>query len=306
MTLDPDLLRVLQKDAGAPQIQTLPLTTAREGFRARTATLARPQMDAIEEVSIGSGAREVALRFYRPTGAKDLPIILYIHGGGFVIGDLDTHDPLARSLAAARGALVVSVGYALAPEHRFPAGLEDCLAAWRWLEAKALSLGGNPAAIAIAGDSAGANLAVACTRRLCAEGAPAPVAQLLAYPVAAAPDPARGSYRDRGTDWGLTTQTMQWFWDHYTGTDPSLSVHPDLAPVHASDLQLLPRTWLLTAEYDPLRDEGIALAGGMAAAGVAVTHIHEPAANHGFLSWGDTVPLAARTIAKAAHWLADG
>ena len=251
MTLDPDLLQRLQDLAGAPPMYELPLDTAREGFRKRNLLLDGPQMHAVEDLKIASGPREVPLRLYRPTNASELPVILYLHGGGFVIGDLDTHDALCRSLSLASGALVVSVDYALAPENRFPAGLEDCITAFRWVQDNVQSIGANPAAITIAGDSAGANLAIACTRRLRAEGASSPSAQLLAYPVAAAPDRGRASYRDRGSGWGLTTETMEWFWNQYIG-DPSQSDHPDAVPLLAGDLDLLPRTWLLTAEFDPL------------------------------------------------------
>lgn len=266
-------------------------------MRGRHDLLERPDLHAVEDVEVARGGRRMRLRFYRPSSQPGLPVLVFLHGGGFVFGDFESHDVLCRTLCARSRAIVVAVEYSLAPEHPFPAGLDDCMAAVRWVAENDGRHSGDWGRLALFGDSAGANLAFACACRT--EGLRALV---LAYPVADRPDTARPSYRDHGRDYGLTTEAMEWFWAQYLGGRPEQS---DAAPLRASDITGLPATYILTAEFDPLRDEGIELAQALLAADVETTHVHYPTANHGFLSWGPTLAISNQAIEEVANWLSE-
>ena len=242
------------------------------------------------------------LRIYRPHNRGTAPILVFFHGGGFVLGSVDTHDALCRRLCVGADAVTVSVDYALAPEHKFPAGLDDCVAAIRWVTEHAAEFGGDPDRVALAGDSAGANLAIVSALRLLRTAGLSFRALLAAYPVTDAPDLARASYVERGAGFGLTTQAMIWFFDHYLD-EPGRASDPDVSPSRSPDLAGLPPTYVVTAEFDPLRDEGIEFALKLAAAGVAVVHAHHDDANHGFLSWAGTNEPSQVALDAACTWL---
>jgi acetyl esterase len=215
------------------------------------------------------------------SGNAPRPILVYYHGGGWVIGSLSSHEGLCRALANASNAIVVSVDYRLAPEHPFPAAAEDAYAAFLWAASHAAEIGGDPARIAVGGDSAGGNLATVASLMLRDRGGPAPVFQLLLYPAFDA-DFETGSYRAFAEGFLLTRAEMRWFWDQYV-PEPSDRINPYAAPARAADLAGLPPAYILTAEYDVLRDEAEAFANRLRQAGVAVTARRSEGMIHGFL-----------------------
>jgi acetyl esterase len=232
------------------------------------------------------------VRAFRPQSnpADALPVLVYLHGGGWVMGGVDSYDALLRTLANATGAIVAGVEYRLAPEHRFPAALDDSLAAIRWLAANAGELGGDGSRLALAGDSAGGNLAAVAARRL--RGELQVALQVLIYPVtdAGADSPSYGTFADGH---GLSGESMRRFWDLYLdGADGS---HPDASPLRAGDLAGVAPALVLTADEDVLRDEGEAYAQALREAGVAVELVRWPGSIHGFFRW-----LAATSEARAA------
>jgi acetyl esterase len=250
----------------------------------------------VQERRIPGPGGEIALRIYTPDGDGPRPGIVFFHGGGWVIGGLDTHDGTARKLANASGCAVLSVDYRLAPEHRFPAAAEDCHAALAWTAANAGELGLRPDALAVAGDSAGGNLA-AVTALVARERGPALHFQLLVYPVTA-PDFDTPSYRDNAQGYLLTRDTMRWFWDQYA-PEPAQRAHPWAAPLLAPDLAGLPPALVITAEYDPLRDEGEAYARRLRAAGVSAELRRYDGMIHGFFSFADVLQQGKRAVEDA-------
>ncbi|MEU6112301.1 alpha/beta hydrolase [Streptomyces albidoflavus] len=247
-----------------------------------------------------AGAPPLPVRIYRDRVPADgtaeaPPVVVFFHGGGFVLCDLETHDGLCRALAAGTGAVVVSVAYRLAPEHPAPAAVEDAYAALRWAADPGSRHGGDHGRVAVAGDSAGANLAaMACLTARDRRG-PAPVAQLLAYP-ALDPRLRTRSAGEFGTGHFLTTAHLRWYWEQYLGgAAPSAAVSPSLA----TDLRGLPPALLVEAECDPLRDEGREYAARLPRAEVHTA----PGMFHGFLAYAQLLPEAAEALAASAAWL---
>ncbi|MGH9519617.1 MAG: alpha/beta hydrolase, partial [Terriglobales bacterium] len=243
---------------------------------------------------------------YTPPDAKaPLPVHIYLHGGGWAAGSVETHDPFCRLLCAAASVLILSVEYRLAPEYPFPAGLEDALAAYRWAAKRAPGFGGDAQRLALGGDSAGANLAAVAANRVCAEDeAPLPAALMLLYPVMDHPSAGHASYCERGTDCGLDASRMEWFWALYAaGVSPG---NPEISPLRMNALPALPPTLVATAEFDPLRDEGVKYAEKLRAAGIAVTHLHAADMHHNFPVHPGTVmrfPQCAQALQEIAGWL---
>ncbi len=243
------------------------------------------------------------LRIYWPSDAAGLPVCVYLHGGGFVIGNLDTHDPLCRCLANRSGAIVVSVDYRLAPEHRYPAAVEDAGAALDWVAANAADFGGDPKRLAVAGDSAGGNLAAVASHRAVDSGGLALRCQVLIYPVT---DHGRGDHKTRrtmGEIFPIPTPVMEWFHEHYFGHAESV-FEPDASPIHREDVSGLPPTLVLTAGLDPLCDEGRAYADRLDKAGVDVRYVQYDRTIHGFLQMGRIIPCAADAIDDIGDYLA--
>lgn len=249
-------------------------------------------MARVEGVAIPLPGRSLDARLYVPEGsAASSPLTLFFHGGGWVLGTLDTHDATARALARASGSAVLSVAYRLAPEYPFPAPLEDCYGALCWAAGQGASLGVDAGRLALAGDSAGGNLAAATAVLARDRGGPLLRHQVLFYPVTDC-DFSRDSYsQNGGGEYFLSAAMMQWFWGHYLGGQ-----RPEDAPLalvqRLADLAGLPPATVITAEFDPLRDEGMAYAHRLADSGVPVqTHV-APGMIHGFASMFEAVPDA--------------
>jgi acetyl esterase len=245
-----------------------------------------------------AGAPEIPVRIYWPVGdaAARLPIIVFFHGGGWVICNLDTHDGLSRALSAEVGAIVVSVDYRLAPENRFPAAAEDAYGATAWAAAHARELGGDADRLAVAGDSAGGNLAAVAALMARDRGGPRLRFQLLIYPVIdSACDTL--SYRDNAEGYFLTAAQMRWYWDQYIGEGDR--AHPYASPLRAPDLSHLPPAHVVTAEFDPLRDEAEAYAERLRSAGGTATVRRYEGMFHGFFSMGMLLEAARRASDEA-------
>jgi acetyl esterase len=232
----------------------------------------------------------VPVRIYRPTAAPGLPIFVVLHGGGWVIGAVEQFDVIARQLANASGAVVVSVDYRLAPEHPYPAGLDDCFRALQWTAAHAAEISGDPARIAIGGDSAGGNLAVVCALRARDEGGPDLALQVLVYPVCDC-NFETDSYVANGKGHLLETEEMQWFFDHYANSSADFADWR-MSPLRAPDLTGLPAAVVITAEYDPLRDQGEAYAQRLRDAGVPTQAVRGDGLFHGFFGMHPFLPPA--------------
>ena len=247
----------------------------------------------------------IPLRLYTPVaaGGDALPAIVFFHGGGFVIGDLDCYDALCRTLANDSGCKIVSVDYRLAPEHPFPAAVEDAYAALKWVEKNGPSLGIDPNRLAVAGDSAGGNLAAVSCLTAKEKGGPRVAFQLLIYPVTSLHHDS-DSAKAFGQGYMLNQPTIDWFYGHYVPGNADRD-DPRLSPVNAKDVAGLPPAYVVTAGFDPLRDEGRAYAEKLKAAGVAVTHMDYPTMIHGFFNMQGLVPLATEAIGASGRAVKD-
>ena len=282
MSLDPQIAGLIETlDAGFPPVHTMTGAQARGVIRSRFVPAAEPAPVAeVRDETIPGPGGDIPVRIYRPDG-EGLPVLVYAHGGGFVFCDLDSHDELCRDIANRVAAVVVSVAYRLAPEHRWPAAVDDFYAATRWAAHNTASLGGDPGRIVVGGDSAGGNLAAVTALMARDRGGPALAAQLLLYPVLAA-DFDTESYRRFGRGYYNPKPAMQWYWDQYvpSGADRA---HPHAAPLNA-DLHGLPPAVVVIAGHDPLRDEALAYAAALQDAGVPVARAQFDGAVHGFMT----------------------
>ncbi|MDM0037486.1 alpha/beta hydrolase [Variovorax sp. J22G21] len=303
--LDPALAGFLAQAAaqGNPPLESLPPPVARQIYRDLAAGLGlpAPAIASANDRTIDGVGGPLMLRIYQPDAQGPLPLLLYVHGGGFVIGDLETHDKICRTLCHDVAAVVVAVDYRLAPEHPFPAAVDDVACALGWVAAHARELGADPSRIALAGDSAGAQLAAVAALR--SAGAIAPRALGLIYPVAQHYSEPSPSMAENGEGKFLTNGVMQWFIDCYLGARQELARHADFALLHSQALGTLPSTWLATMGHDPLRDEGHALALRIAQAGVPTEHRHYPGAIHACLHFTAVSPLGTQVMADLAGWL---
>jgi acetyl esterase len=306
--LDPQahaLLEVMQA-VGAPAPYTLPVEQAREQMRAALLTRGEPlALHRVEDLRLPDSHGARTLRLYRPR-AGVLPIALFLHGGGWTLNDLDTHDRLCRRLAKRSGWLLASLDYRRAPEHRHPAALEDAHLAYTWLLESADRLEGDASLTALVGESSGATTATALTLLLRDTGAPQPAFQVLAYPPTDVPG-RWPSHEERGTGYTLDHPQVQWFIGNYQPLDHDPADpyrDPYLFPLGAPSLAGLPPALVMTAEFDPLRDEGVAYAQRLAAAGVAVEHLHAADQPHGFLLLDRAIDRAGELIDLLADALA--
>jgi acetyl esterase len=282
MPLHPEAQQLLAalEAAGLPPFEHMTVPQAREAAKGFIDLQGEPEDLPIQDRAVPGPAGEIPIRVYTPAGDGPKPVIMYFHGGGWVIGDLDVCDNPVRRIANRTGAVVVSVDYRLAPEHTYPAAFDDCYAATAWVSEHAAELGGDPARIATCGDSAGGNLAAAVAIAARDRQGPPLAAQLLIYPVTDF-NFTTGSYEENGDGYLLTKGSMQWFWAHYLGAQ-DLGKDPFACPARADNLVGLPPTFIATAEFDPLRDEGEAYAATLRAAGVHVTAKRYDGMLHGF------------------------
>jgi len=288
-----------------PPTHTLPVAEARALYKNRRSFTqpAPPDVASVTELQADGPHGPIALRHYRPLGSHAqavLPALVFFHGGGWVIGDLDTHDTLCRQLANGSGCAVVSVDYRMGPEHRFPAAVDDSTAATRWVQRHAADLRIDAARVAVGGDSAGGNLAavVALALRDDAAGAPPLAFQLLIYP---ATDMLRRapSHTANGQGYLLTADTMRWFHDHYIA-DAGDDLDWRASPLFHPDLGRLPPAFVLTAGYDPLRDEGLQYSQALTLAGTRATHVCFARQIHGFILMGRVIDEADAAVEVCA------
>ena len=294
--IDPAVRQLLDTHFSAPDVAGEPDVAA---LRAGALKVPRrfggppPALAEVRDVTVVGPAGAIPLRIYRPAGSGRPAVVLYAHGGGWVTGSLDSHDTLCRILASRLSAIVVAIDYRLAPEHVYPAALDDVDAAWQWLRKEAAGLGGDPARLAVAGDSSGGNLVAALTLRLSARSEPQPSRQLLLYPALDASSGA-ASYREFATGYNLTAREMRWFWAAYRAGAPVDDA--ELSPAAARSLAALAPAVVAVAEADVLRDEAVAYADRLSLAGVPTELIRCRGMVHGFLRWTGVVPSASGWI----------
>jgi acetyl esterase len=304
MSLDPllkNFLAQLYAQPG-PKMWEFSPAEARQAFTLMMQFVAPRNVvvDRVEDLRATGPNGDIALRSYAPPGAgeKRLPVLVFLHGGGFVIGNLDTHDGLCRVLCRESGARVIAVDYRLAPEHKFPAAVDDAYSALCWIATNADRLGVDSKRIAIGGDSAGAALATVAARMANEKGAPELALQLLMFPPTdlAADTASRRSWTD---GYFLDRLTIKWFFDNYLPKGADLR-DPRLSPLYATDLAGVAPAYLLTAEYDPLHDEGLAYAAKLRESGVPVTVVDYPALVHDFIYLDAVLPQAREVLRAAA------
>lgn len=287
-------------EEGGPGLHQLAVTESRAMYRELQSELPRVEVYAVEDMTVDGPLGAIPVRVYRPSDGP-APLHVFFHGGGWVIGDLETHDADCREICVGAACIVVAVDYRLAPEHPFPAGLEDCYAVACWASSNFADLGALSGPISIGGDSAGGNLAAAVALMSRDRNGPEIALQLLLYPVTSARmDTA--SFRDNGDGYMLSRAMMTWFWDHYC---PELAErnNPLVSPLLATDLSGLPPALVMTAEFDPLRDEGEAYAERMAEAGVVVQVRRFDGLIHGFFSQVAVVEAAREGVDLAVNAL---
>lgn len=294
MSLDPQVANLIEAlDTGFPKVSTMTGAEARAAIRARFVPNPQPEPVAAvwdDRVSVDGG--HVDVRIYRPEASGPLPVLVYAHGGGFVFCDLDSHDGLCRNLANLIPAVIVSVAYRLAPEHRWPTAADDVYAVTRWVSEHAGDLGAEAQRVAIGGDSAGGNLAAVVAMMARDRGGPSIAAQMLLYPVIAA-DFDTDSYRRFGAGYYNPREALQWYWDQYVPEQCDRS-HPYASPL-CGRLEGLPPAVMVVAGCDPLKDEGLAYADALRDAGATVQQLFFAGGIHGFM----TMPMF--DIAHAAR-----
>ncbi|MFN9773727.1 MAG: alpha/beta hydrolase [Burkholderiales bacterium] len=299
------LLDLIEK-SGIPATHTLTPAEARRFYRERRAFTQpdAPALPVVRDLQADGPAGPIPLRLYRPVAEGTLPVLVYYHGGGWVIGDLDTHDVLCRQLALQAGCAVVAVDYRMGPEHRFPAAVDDCVAATRWVRTNAASLGVDASRLAVGGDSAGGNLA-AVVALVARDAGNLPIAfQLLIYP---ATDQRRvaPSHTTNAQGYLLTADSMRYYHDHYID-DPKHDLDWRASPLLAPSLAKLPPAFVLVAGYDPLRDEGVQYAQKMTEDGSRATLVSFERQIHGFVPMGRALEEANEAVAMCADALRRG
>ncbi len=320
MAADADMQAVLDQYAkfNTPPIETLSPENARnlptlknaveemtaESVAVRALTLAKPMPEpvgSIDHIMIPGPGGEILARVYTPEGDGPFPVLVYFHGGGWVIANLEVYEPSCRALCNAAESIVVSVAYRQAPEHKYPAAVDDAYAATQWVIANAAQLNGDPSCVAVAGESAGGNLATVVCLKSRDEGGRMPAAQLLVYPVTDSRmnTPSYSENRDAKP---LNAAMMPWFWKHYL-ENPEDGHQPYASPMMANDLGGLPPAIVITAEIDPLRDEGEAYAQRLADAGVSVKAARYDGVTHEFFGLAGMVGKAKDALGDAVDGL---
>ncbi len=296
MPLDPQAKALLDqmKEAGVPPIEAMSVAEARVAAWTYIGLQGEPEeVAAVTNRFIPGPTADLSIRIYHPTGQGPFPALVFFHGSGWVIANLDVTDAPARALANRTGCVIVAVNYQKAPEHKFPVPFDDCYAATAWVAEHTEELGVDPARIGVAGDSAGGNLAAAVALKARDAGGPALAYQLLIYP-ATNYDLDTPSCLANAEGYLLQRESMRWFWNHYLA-DARDAENPLACPLRAADLSGLPLAFVVTAEFDPLRDDGDRYAEALRAAGVAVTHHRYDGMIHGFF-WMAGVLDQARAL----------
>jgi acetyl esterase/lipase len=305
MPLDPQAQAFLDQMAasGEPPLISQSVDDARKAILMFGHLGGEPEpVSHVENRRLSGPERAIPVRIYTPTGSGPFPALVYFHGGGWVVCDLDTHDAVCRSLTNAAGCIVVSVDYRLAPEHKFPAAVEDCYAAMQWVMHNAQLINADPKRIAVGGDSAGGNLAAVVSQMARDRREQAPVFQLLIYPVTDYYAPGTPSYKQNADGYFLTLEDMIWFWNHYLKGEAE-AANPYACPLRAPSLANLPPALVITAEFDPLRDEGEAYAERLVESGVAAELVRYDGMIHGFFSMAGIVDQGRKALALAANRL---
>lgn len=295
MPLDPIAKMICDQAnaADAPPIHSLSPVEARASYEALRPTTTQ-ELARVEDITVAGAEGPRRARLYAPADDAPLPVVLYLHGGGWVIGSIETHDSLCQLLAKTSGCCVISLDYRLAPEHEFPAAPEDVYAALVDIQKRAEELRVDGNRMAVAGDSAGGNLSAAVAIMCRDRGGPALAMQALIYPVTDYSFET-DSYRDNAEGYLLTKDTMRWFWDSYLASDAD-GLNPLASPLQESNLGGVAPAYVITAEFDPLRDEGDAYAAKLAAAGVVVTHRPYEGMVHEFVRFNDFLPQGKQAV----------
>jgi len=302
--LNPNVRTLLEAIAALnlPPLEGLTAPEARARVRENLDALMGPMepMGSVENLRIPGPNGDIPIRVYTPEGGGNGAGVVYFHGGGWVVCDLDTHDVPCSSIARRSGAIVVAVDYRLAPEHKFPASVHDSYAALLWVAAKAHRFDIDPGKLCVCGDSAGGNLATVATIKSRDENGPKLALQVLVYPVTDLSSFETGSYGEFAEDHYLTRSLMDWFRTHYLA-DPSDAQDPHASPLLARDLRGLPPALVITAECDPLRDEGEAYAKRLRDTGVEVTLTRYDGMIHPFFSLAGALPQAGEAYQQIAE-----
>jgi acetyl esterase len=302
MPLDPQMKAILDGAAAAsgPALHKLSVEKVREVIRGGSAAGTREPVARVEDRRIPGPAGEIPVRIYRPEADGPLPVVVFLHGGGWVAGDLNTHDLICRILTNAARCAVVSVDYRLAPEHRFPAGSDDCCAATAWTASNAASIGADPTRMAVAGTSAGGTLAAVVAMMARDRRGPRLACQVLWYPATdAAMDTPSHRDHSTGSYYLLSRADMAWFWNCYLSSERDRA-NPYCCPGVAKDLSGLPAALIITAEYDPLRDEAEEYAARLRRAGVATKCTRYEGVTHAFTGMASVLDKGRQSILEAA------
>jgi len=297
----------MMESAGRPPLEQLTIAEARMSREGMIAMAGQPEPVARVEDRVipGSGGAPLTVRIYTPEGGSDpKPAFVYFHGGGWVLGDLDTHDNNCRALARRAGAVGIAVDYRLSPEAKFPAAIDDCYAATKWVAANAAKFGVDPNRITVTGDSAGGNMATVVAMKCRDEGGPKLAFQALIYPVTDSKNTNTASRREFADSHFLTAAAMDWFMDKYF-SKPEDAAHPHASPLLAENLKGLPPALIITAECDPLRDEGEAYAHRLREAGVPVTYLCYRGMIHAFFSMLGAIPESQQAVDQVAEAIRD-
>ncbi|MEQ9359476.1 alpha/beta hydrolase [Coleofasciculus chthonoplastes] len=287
------------KQLGLPSLNELDPIQAREQATQANQLSHKPEPVALVENRLIPGSQiDIPIRIYTPAGNPPFPILVFFHGGGWVIGNLEAVDSICRTLTNQAGCIVVSVDYRLAPEHKFPAAVEDAYTATEWVAKNAASFQGDPKRIAVGGDSAGGNLAAVVALLSRDRKFPSLRYQVLFYP-ATQYGFDTDSHRQNGKDYLLTTELLVWFWHHYLSSAAD-GQNPQASPLLADDLSNLPPALIITAEYDPLRDEGEAYGMRLQKAGVSVKMTRYDGTIHGFVGMAQVLDQGREALAEAA------
>lgn len=290
-------------DAGTKGFHEMEPVECREAFSGLLAMLppSSAKIAGTEDRSIPGPAGDVPIRIFTPEGTGPFPVLVYFHGGGFVIGSLDDYNSICQEVCSLAGCVVVAVDYRLAPEHKFPAAPDDCYAATQWVAENAASISVDAQRIAVGGDSAGGNLAAVVSRLARDNNGPTICAQLLIYPVTNGGDPMP-SMSENAEGYLLTAKDMEWFVGHYAGSASDLS-DPRLDALGVKDLSNLPPAWVTTCEFDPLRDEGEAYAAALSRNGVSTTIRRSNGNIHGAWTFFTAMSPGRAMMDDACQWL---